>query len=39
MARMYHVLANQHFPTTVPLLAGHVTDSEYLRYLLFDEEF
>ena len=39
VARTYHVLANQHFPKTVPLLAGHITDSEYQRYVMFDEEF
>ena len=46
VARTYHVLANLHFPktlyhlnNTVPLLAGHVTDSEYQRYLVLYEEF
>ncbi|SJL13801.1 uncharacterized protein ARMOST_17249 [Armillaria ostoyae] len=43
VARTYHVLANLPFPktlyhlnNTVPLLTGHVTDSEYLA---LDEEF
>ena len=46
VARTYHMLANLHFPKTlyhlnktVLFLAGHVTHSEYQRYLALDEEF
>ncbi len=46
VVRTYHVLANLHFPKTlyhltktVLFLAGHVTHSEYQRYLALNEEF
>ena len=45
VVRTYHVLANLHFPKTlyhltktVLFLAGHVTHSEYQRYLALNED-